>query len=167
MNARLNSRRQVSADAMSAAEEIAVLDQARALQGAARDGTTRPMLRGKNFGLLCESEDQPEAMLFRRAALGLGAHVAYIRPSLSEGSAPSEVQHTARLLGRLYDAVECQGTSQALAPRIGAEAGVPVYGGVASATHPTARLAAVLGDDDAGGDNRCFVIQAVLLTTVG
>ena len=166
MNARFTSRRPVSAEPMSAAEEIALLDQARALQAAARKGEAQPLLCGKKFGLLCESEDQPEAMLFRRAALELGAHVAYIRPSLSEHSTPSEVQHTARLLGRLYDAVECQGTTQALAARIGAEAGVPVYGGVASASHPTARLAAMLGEDDASEDNHCFVVQAILLTTV-
>jgi ornithine carbamoyltransferase len=166
MNARFNSRRHDSADSMSAAEEIAVLDQARALRAAARKGVTQPMLRGKNFGLLCDREDQPEALLFRRAAVALGAHVAPIRPSLSERSTPGEVQHTARLLGRLYDAVECQGSSQALAARIGAEAGVPVYGGVASASHPTAKLAAILGDDGASDDNRCFVVQAILLTTV-
>ncbi len=166
MNARSTTRRQANADPMSASEVNAVLDQARALQTAARDGATQPMLRGKKLGLLCESEDLPEAVLFRRAARGLGAHVAYIRPSLSEESTPAEVQHTARLLGRLYDAVECQGTVRALARQIGADAGVPVYSGVASASHPTAALAAALGDDDASGDNRCFVVQAMLLMTI-
>ena len=151
---------------MSESEVEAVFEQARALQRAARDGATQPMLRGKKLGLLCESEELPEAMLFRRAARGLGAHVAYIRASLSELSTPIEVQHTSRLLGRLYDAVECQGVSQTLAQQIGAEAGVPVYCGLASSSHPTARLAAALGDPDAADDNRCFVVQAMLLITM-
>lgn len=151
---------------MSPADVNAVLGQARALQSAARNGTTRPLLRGKNLGLLCESEDTPGAVLFRRAALELGAHVSYIRPSLSERSTEREVQHTARLLGRLYDAVECQGASQVLAPQIGAEAGIPVYGGVASPDHPTAGLAAQLDGDMSPDDNRRFVVQAVLLTTI-
>lgn len=143
-----------------------MLDQARALQSAASKGPMQAMLRGKNLGLLCESEDSPEALLFRRAALELGGHVSYVQPSLSELSTPREVQRTARMLGRLYDAVECQGAAHALAPQIGASAGVPVYGGLASPAHPTARLAALLDADRSPDDNRCFVIQAVLLTTI-
>ncbi|MGZ5236135.1 MAG: ornithine carbamoyltransferase [Caldimonas sp.] len=150
----------------SSADVNAVLSQARALQSAARTGAPRPMMRGKNLGLLCDSEDTPSALLFRRAALELGAHVSYIRPSLSERSSERDVQHTARLLGRLYDAIECQGAAQALAVRIGAEAGVPVYGGVACPDHPMASLAVQLGNDMSPDDNRCFVIQAVLLTTI-
>lgn len=151
---------------MSPAEVDAVLGQARALQSAAGKGTMQPMLRGKNLGLLCESEEAPEALLFRRAALELGGHVSYVRPSLSELSTPREVQRTARMLGQLYDAVECQGAAHALAEQIGAAAGVPVYGGLASPSHPTAGLAALLGGDTSPDDNRCFVVQAVLLTTI-
>lgn len=151
---------------MSASHMHAVLSQARALQSAAGGGTMHALLRGKNLGLLCESGDAPEAVLFRRAALELGAHVSYIRPSLSELSTAGDVQHTARMLGRLYDAVECQGVTPALARRIGAEAGVPVYDGIASPGHPTARLAALLGSATSLEDNRRFVLQAVLLDTI-
>ena len=38
--------------------------------------------------------------------------------------------------------------------------------GLASPAHPTARLAALLDADRSPDDNRCFVIQAVLLTTI-
>lgn len=166
MNLRLQHRRLAASGPLSAAEANAVLDQARALQGAAAAGATQTMLRGKNLGLLCDSEDDPDAVLFRRAALDLGAHVAYIRPSLTGLSTRPDVQHTARMLGRLYDALECQGAAQSLAQQIGAEAGVPVYGGLASADHPTAGLAALLGGDTTGDDNRRFVVQAVLLATI-
>jgi ornithine carbamoyltransferase len=151
---------------MPASDVDAVLSQARALQSAAGSGTMQALLRGKNLGLLCESEGAAEAVLFRRAALELGAHVSYIRPSLSEFSTPGDVQHTARMLGRLYDAVECQGVTPALTRRIGAEAGVPVYDGIALPGHPTARLAALLGSDTSLEDNRRFVLQAVLLDSI-
>ena len=127
---------------------------------------TQPLLRGKNLGLLCEADDDGDAALFRRAAVELGAHVAHIRPSLSELSTPQEVQHTARMLGRLYDAVECQGMAPALVQQVGNDAGVPVYDGIASQDHPTARLAALLDGDAAPADNRRFVLQAVLLSTL-
>ena len=124
---------------------------ARALQRAAQAGTTQPLLRGKNLGLLCEVDDDADAALFRRAAVELGAHVAHIRPRLSELSTPEEVQHTARMLGRLYDAVECQGMAPALVQQVGNDAGVPVYDGIASQDHPTAQLAESLGDERIAG----------------
>ena len=145
-----------------------VLDHARALQQAAEAGESRPLLRGRKFGLLCEIDNasDDDAALFRRAATELGAHVAHIRPSLTELSTPQEVQHTARMLGRLYDAVECQGMAPALVHQVGVDAGVPVYDGIASPNHPTAKLALLLGGGASTLDKRRFVLQAALLSTI-
>ena len=151
---------------MSPRDVTAVLASARTLQRAAEAGKTQPLLRGKNLGLLCDADDDSDAALFRRAAVELGARVAHIRPSLSESSTPQEVQHTARILGRLYDAVECQGMAAALVQQVGSSAGVPVYDGIASLDHPTALLAELLGGDTSPADKRCFVLQAVLLNTI-
>lgn len=146
-----------------------VLERARALQLAASAGDLRTSLRGRQFGLMCEvdcDDDDSDAALFRRAALELGAHVAHIRPSLTELSTPEDVQHTARMLGRLYDAVECQGMAADLVHQMGTGAGVPVYNGVASRQHPTAKLVDLLSGDSSALDKRRFVLQAVLLSTV-
>ena len=115
---------------------------------------------------MCEADESGDAALFRRAAVELGAHVAHIRPSLTEMSTPQDVQHTARMLGRLYDAVECQGMAPDLVHQMGIDAGVPVYDGVASPHHPTAKLDGLLGGDSSPLDKRRFVLQAVLLSTV-
>jgi len=142
----------------------AVLAQARALQRAARAGQTQPLLRGKNLGLLCATDDNAaDAALFRRAATELGAHVAQIRASLSEASLPQEVQHTARLLGRLYDAVECQGMSSSLVQQVAQAVDMPVLEGLASLVHPTAVLADQLDLVSSALERRMFVVQAVLL----
>ena len=151
-----------------------VLDNARALQLAAQVGDLQVLLRGRKFGLMCEIDDESDndndsasdATLFRRAAVELGAHVAHIRPSLTELSTPQEVLRTARMLGRLYDAVECQGMAADLVHRLGADAGVPVYDAIASQGHPTAKLDGLLGGDSPALDKRRFVLQAVLLITV-
>ncbi|MDE2400400.1 MAG: ornithine carbamoyltransferase [Burkholderiales bacterium] len=148
----------------------AVLTHARTLQRAALAGATQALLRGKNLGLLCKAEadggQDGDAALFRRAAMELGAHVAHIRPSLSELSTPQEVQHTARMLGRLYDAVECQGMDPSLVQQVALAAGVPVYDGIASQGHPTARLSNLLDGGATSADKRRFVLQAVLLSTI-
>ena len=86
--------------------------------------------------------------------------------SLSERSRPAEVAHTARMLGRLYDAVECQGMAHAVVQQVADEAGVAVYDGLATEEHAGARLAEQLGDEAAPGDNRRFVLQAYLLSTI-
>lgn len=143
-----------------------LLDNARALQRAAEAGELRAFLRGRKLGLLCEANGDDEALLFCRAAAELGAHVAHIRPSLTELSSPLEVRHTSRMLGRLYDAVECQGMSAALVHQMGVEAGVPVFDGVASQAHPTAKLADLIAGDASQIDKRCIVVQAVLLSTI-
>lgn len=164
----------LAADPIAPRDAALVLDRARALQRAAVAGELAAPLRGRKLGLLCEAGDggggdrggDSDAALFRHAAVELGAHVAHIRPSLTELSTQAEVQRTARMLGRLYDAIECQGMAAELVHQVGVEAGVPVYDGLASAKHPTARLAALLEGNALLRDKRRFVLQAVLLNTI-
>ena len=153
-------------DLLSPAEVDLVLENARSLQRAAEAGEPGTSLRGRKLGLLSEADSDDAAVLFRRAAAGLGAHVALVRPSLTDLSTHEEVRHTALMLGRLYDAVECQGMSAALVRQVGADAGVPVFDGLACPGHPTSALAALLDGETSALDKRCFILQAVLLRTI-
>jgi len=155
----------VQADLAIPFDVPALLRQARTLERAAGTDSMRTLLRGKNLGLVCDSPDTEAATLFRDAAARLGAHVAHVRPNLSRSSTPQEVQHTARMLGRLYDALECQGMPAALVAHVGREAGVPVYDGIALPDHPTASLARALGMSSAEDAQRC-VVQAILLNSI-
>lgn len=162
----LNHRSLYAFEHMSPDDVGALLATARSLRQAAGEGGSRQLLRGKNLGLLCAADHEGDAALFRLAAVELGAHVAHIRPSLSERSSAQEVRHTARMLGRLYDAVECQGMGPRLVRQVGCDADVPVYDGIACLRHPTARLSEQLGGDASPVDNRRFILQAVLLSTL-
>ena len=152
---------------LSAAQAAALVARASELQRAAADGRRQPLLRGKHLGLMCSDDRALEATLFRRAATELGAHVAHIRPSFGNDGDGADVLHTARLLGRFYDAVECEGLPHALVEQIAAEAGVPVFDGLAEPQHPTAPLAERIGGECAGADKRRFLLQALLVSTVG
>ncbi|MDQ6629741.1 MAG: ornithine carbamoyltransferase [Pseudomonadota bacterium] len=156
-----------SLDPLSMRDSRVLLENARTLQRVAEAGRSQSLLLGKKFGLLCESEQGEEASRFRRAATDLGAHVAHIRPSLSELSATADVQGTARMLGRLYDGIECQGVAPAVVKWLADASGVPVYGGLASTQHPTARLAESIGGAGSAAESRHFMIQSVLLSTIG
>ena len=108
---------------LPAGDERALLDQAQALRRAAAVGRLQPLLRGKNLGLLCRDDGTPSGLLFRDAAAALGAHVAHIESSRLERSSPQELEHGARMLGRLYDAVECQGLDAGLVRQLSALSG--------------------------------------------
>ena len=149
--------------AMSEPDTRALLAVARDLQMASQAGLNGRILRGKNLALLCDAVDANGAALFQRAASDMGAQVAHLRPSLSKLSTPQEVQHTARVLGRLYDALDCVGMPPELVRQIGVAAGVPVFEAVSSSWHPTAKLAGQLNGDATDDDKRCAVMQAVLL----
>jgi len=147
------------------ADPAVLLGYARMLEREARTGHRQPWLRSKNIGVFGNADGGEENALFRRAATELGATVAQVRP-FSEGTLTTDVENTARLIGRLYDAIELLHAPADLLRRIRAAAGIPVYDGLAAANHPTARLANLLGGEVPIADRRRFVLQAVLLATI-
>lgn len=150
-------------DPLTPREQRILLDTARGLLLGAAAGGPHALLRGCQFGLLCESDLSADAALFRQAATELGAQVAHIRPSLMALDSPQEIQRTARMLGRLYDAVACQGLLPALVQELALHADVPVYDGLASPQHATAQLVGLLEGDGSAADKRRAILQAVLL----
>jgi ornithine carbamoyltransferase len=147
----------------NSADLVALLCQALAMRarGDADPGRTMP-LHGKNMALLCHGEPGEACELFIDAATALGARVARLTDdALSPGTRHAEA---ARVLGRLYDAIECQGLPSETVERLARQADVPVYAGLASADHATAALIPFLGmpPDEA----RKLVVQAALLATL-
>lgn len=94
-----------------------------------------PLLRGKNIGLLRDAAGTADPGPLLHAATALGAQVATVRWSLSDAGRPGELLHTGRMLGRLYDAVVCQGMPAALVRQIAQAAGVPVYDDIVCDAH--------------------------------
>ena len=143
----------------------ALLTSARLLQQAETGADTDGLLRGKNLALVCDREEDADAILFREAAAALGASVSHIRPDLAPpGGAPgTALLRTARLLGRLYDGIECQGMAPVLVCQLAREAGVPVFDGLATCAHPSAPLARQLPGPDSPERKRRLIVQAMLL----
>jgi len=150
---------------LSAEEGKALNDNASLLRDALQAGRTQSLLRDKFIGLLADRDDTDQAELFKSAAVALGARVAHIRPSLTERSDPRVVRETARMLSRLYDAIECQGQPAPLVQRLRDESKVPVFESLAAPTSVATALAERLGADrDVEG--RRFVVQVMLLSTI-
>ena len=145
MSPRLHHRNPSSFDTLSKQDVLSLLAGARALERAEQCGVANQPLRGKNLALLGTPADESGLAVFRRAATRLGAQVACIPP---EGVG---IGDTVVLLGRLYDAVDCEGLDDALVERLRREAGVPVYDGLAAPQHPMHALATLMAIEQRSG----------------
>ncbi|MEN3584450.1 ornithine carbamoyltransferase [Streptomyces sp. ZYX-F-203] len=128
-----------------AAEEfLALVDLAAELKAAKRAGTETPYLRGRNIALIFEKTSTRTRCAFEVAAADQGARTTYLEPAGSQIGHKESVKDTARVLGRMYDAIEYRGHGQAVVEELAAHAGVPVYNGLSDEWHPTQMLADLL-----------------------
>lgn len=137
----LKSRSLLSFDDFSAAEIRFLLRLAAELKAAKYAGTEQPRLRGKNIALIFEKDSTRTRTGFEVAAYDQGAHVTYLGPTGSQMGQKESIKDTARVLGRMYDAIEFRGFAQDAALELAAHAGVPVYNGLTDEAHPTQALA--------------------------
>ncbi|WP_217589574.1 ornithine carbamoyltransferase [Burkholderia pyrrocinia] len=121
-----------------------LLDLSRDLKRAKYAGTEQPRLTGKNIALIFEKTSTRTRCAFEVAAHDQGAHVTYIDPTGSQIGHKESMKDTARVLGRMYDAIEYRGFGQAIVEELAQYAGVPVYNGLTDEFHPTQMLADVL-----------------------
>ncbi|RST06789.1 ornithine carbamoyltransferase, partial [Streptomyces sp. WAC05374] len=127
------------------AEEFrGLLDLAAELKAAKKAGTEVQRLRGRNIALIFEKASTRTRCAFEVAAADQGASTTYIDPSGSHIGKKETAKDTARVLGRMYDAIEFRGDSQATVEELAAHAGVPVYNGLTDDWHPTQMLADML-----------------------
>jgi ornithine carbamoyltransferase len=118
-----------------------LLRLAGSLKQAKYGGYEKQRLCGKNIALIFEKDSTRTRTGFEVAAHDQGAHVTYLGPTGSQIGYKESMKDTARVLGRLYDAIEYRGFGQALAEELAAHAGVPVYNGLTDEFHPTQILA--------------------------
>ena len=144
MAVNLKNRSLLDVTDLSAAEFRFLLDLARELKRAKRAGTERPRLRGRNICIVFEKTSTRTRCAFEVAAYDQGMGVTYLDPSGSQIGHKESMKDTARVLGRMYDAIEYRGFSQESVEILAKYAGVPVYNGLTDASHPTQVLADIL-----------------------
>ena len=94
-------------------EEITYLiDLAAELKAAKREGREEQKLVGKEIALIFEKDSTRTRCAFEVAAYDQGAHVTFIGPGGSHMGHKETVKDTARVLGRMYDAIEYRGFAQ-------------------------------------------------------
>jgi ornithine carbamoyltransferase len=118
-----------------------LLKLSEALKMARYAGNEVKRLEGKEIALIFEKTSTRTRSAFEVACYDQGAHVTYLDSSGSQLGHKESIADTARVLGRMYDAIEYRGNKQADIESLAANAGVPVYNGLTDEWHPTQVLA--------------------------
>ena len=82
-------------------------------------------MTGKNIALIFEKTSTRTRCAFEVAAYDQGAHVTYLGPTGSQIGHKESMKDTARVLGRMYDAIEYRGFGQDIVEELARVCGGP------------------------------------------
>ncbi len=123
-------------------EEIGYLiDLAIKLKAEKKAGKPHKTCEGKSIALVFEKTSTRTRCAFEVAAADLGMHPVYLDPKSSQMGKKESIPDTARVLGRMFDAIEYRGFGQEIVEQLADYAGVPVFNGLTNEFHPTQILA--------------------------
>ena len=144
MSFNLRNRSLLTVQDYTAREFRYLLDLARDLKRAKYAKTEQQHLQGKEICLIFEKTSTRTRCAFEVACYDQGANVTYLDPAGSQIGHKESFKDTARVLGRMYDAIEYRGSAQGGVEQLAKYAGVPVYNGLTDEYHPTQMLADVM-----------------------
>lgn len=118
-----------------------LLDLARDLKQLKRAGVYPRNLEHRNVALLFEKPSTRTRCAFVVACVDEGAHPEYLGKSDIQLGKKETVADTARVLGRMFDAIQFRGFAHSTVETLARYAGVPVFNGLTDLFHPTQALA--------------------------
>ncbi len=117
------------------------LNLAADLKAKKKNGIPHRYCEGKNIALIFEKTSTRTRCSFEVAAADLGMHPVYLDPKSSQIGKKESIPDTARVLGRMFDAIEYRGYGQEVVEALAQYSGVPVFNGLTNEFHPTQILA--------------------------
>jgi len=144
MTVDLRGRSYLSELDFTAREIHHLLDLAADLKKAKRTGTEQTRLTGRHLALIFEKTSTRTRCAFEVAAADQGAATTYLGPGDTHVGTKESIADTARVLGRMFDAIEYRGSAQSIVTELAVHSGVPVYNGLTATAHPTQSLCDVL-----------------------
>lgn len=121
-----------------------LLELSKELKMKKRMGIKGHTLEGKNVALIFEKPSTRTRCAFTVACVDEGAHPEYLGKDDIQLGYKESVADTARVLGRMFDAIEFRGFSHETVEELARYSGVPVYNGLTDKYHPTQILADLL-----------------------
>ena len=141
MTVNLKGRSLLTLKDYSKKEIFYLIDSALELKEHKAHGTLKEKLDGKNIALLFEKSSTRTRCAFVSAAVNEGAHTEYLGKNDIQLGGKETVEDTARVLGRMFDAIEFRGFKQETVDLLAEYSGIPVWNGLTDLYHPTQILA--------------------------
>ncbi|MBN2018533.1 MAG: ornithine carbamoyltransferase [Candidatus Cloacimonetes bacterium] len=141
MTVNLKGRSLLTLKDYSKQEILHLINYALELKEHKAHGTLKKKLEGKNIALLFEKSSTRTRCAFVTAAVNEGAHTEYLGKNDIQLGGKETIEDTARVLGRMFDAIEFRGFKQKSVELLAEYSGVPVWNGLTDLYHPTQILA--------------------------
>jgi ornithine carbamoyltransferase len=145
----------------SAGEIRALLDLSKLVKGQKQDGGIRLRFTGKTLALLFEKRSTRTRCAFETAFGEEGGHPVFLSTQDIQLGVKESLEDTARVLGRMFTAIQFRGFKQSTVRTLAEYSGVPVYNGLTDDYHPTQALADIMTLEESFGDSAgkklCFV----------
>jgi ornithine carbamoyltransferase len=116
-----------------------------------RAGKATQRFQGKTLALLFEKRSTRTRCAFETAFGEEGGHPVFLSTADIHLGTKEALEDTARVLGRMFDAIEFRGFRQSTVETLATWSGVPVYNGLTDEWHPTQVLADLMTLEEAFG----------------
>ena len=127
------------------AEEINyLLNLAAKVKDDAKKGVIQRRFEGKTLALLFEKRSTRTRCAFETAFGEEGGHPVFLSTSDIQLGGKESLEDTARVLGRMFSAIQFRGFKQETAETLAKFSNVPVYNGLTDLYHPTQALADIM-----------------------
>jgi ornithine carbamoyltransferase len=143
-------------------EEIrSLLELSKHVKAESQRRETHQRFTGKTIALLFEKRSTRTRCAFETAFGEEGGHPVFLSTADIQLGEKESIEDTARVLGRMFSAIQFRGFKQSSVKTLAEYSGVPVYNGLTDEYHPTQVLADVLTLEEnfgpAKGKTLCFV----------
>ncbi len=135
----------------SPAEVRHVLELSHRVKKERRSGRRPRRFQGCTLALLFEKRSTRTRCAFETAFGEEGGHPVFLSTADIHLGTKEAIEDTARVLGRMFDAIEFRGFKQSAVETLAHWAGVPVYNGLTDEWHPTQVLADLMTLEEAFG----------------
>jgi len=126
-------------------EEIRfLLDLAHQVKTESKRGVVSQRFTGKTLALLFEKHSTRTRCSFETAFGEEGGHPVFLSKADIHLGEKESIEDTARVLGRMFSAIQFRGFKQETARTLAQYSGVPVYNGLTDEFHPTQALADIM-----------------------
>ncbi|MDR0497257.1 MAG: ornithine carbamoyltransferase [Treponema sp.] len=144
------------------AEEIrAFLELSKTVKSESRQGKVQTRFSGRTLALLFEKRSTRTRCAFETAFGEEGGHPVFLSTQDIQLGAKESLEDTARVLGRMFSAIQFRGFKQTTVETLAKYSGVPVYNGLTDDYHPTQALADIMTLEESFGSSKgrklCFV----------